>query len=785
MISRFPASFLAVAMLAAAASSARAQHVDVDRLRDSLKAQQNVPDLRKREDALKRITGKNPELMLERGIVLLRLYQLTSSDHDIDQARDVFQKAVKTKPNDARGYYGLGLSLSDGHGTRVPSPFGVLNKVATAQSVAEVFGADHASRAARAYQKALDLDPALTGAAIQLAQLAIEKHDRELLQASRDALVRLRDLGSSNGDVLSALSQTEAALGDVEAAAASASAAVESGTGDASTNLLNKAAALLRHNERMKEATAAYFEGIEQLTDESAAHYYRDLQPILGPGDAAAWSSMSLDRKKDFLRGFWDLRAATSGLTIGDRLAEHYKRLADATEKYRRIGKRGAPADGAVLNNEFAVDQLPFDDRGAIYVRHGKPIEIVRTSSPDLRPNESWVYRRPDGKYQMYNFVVLRSGTDYRLVADIFQAMDPSTQAFPFDAVQDMLKDRGAYEPRYYKLATRLEQVRHNAWMAGAMQALGSESGAQNGAAAATGGMQDIGTQRQLIAETNRLAAREAARTDSDQPDFERDLPFYYDLINLKGAKGKTDVTAAVAVPGSSLQPQQVQGDYVYSVELSLILVDTTAHTIARNDTAISVRSRRILGDGEYVRLTSAVTAAPSSSVVHRVVVKDLARPGRGQLYGGDLKVRSFAGQALSISDVVLAEPESGTWKRGDVRLGLVPPRQFTEGLPLRLFYELYNLPKDTHYRTEITIAPTEAPVGFARLKKLFGGSGGTIRLSFEGAATPAADGIVQESRKVTTALKPGRYRVSIKVTNLTNNETTAAETRFLVQPRR
>ena len=104
--------------------------------------------------------------------------------------------------------------------------------------------------------------------------------------------------------------------------------------------------------------------------------------------------------------------------------------------------------------------------------------------------------------------------------------------------------------------------------------------------------------------------------------------------------------------------------------------------------------------------------------------------------------------------------------------------------MPLRLFYELYNLPGNTQYRTEITISPMDSPVGLKRLKRLFGGGQGTVRLSFEGAAAPGSGGIVQESRKVTTALEPGRYRVNVKVTNLMNNETTVAETKFLVQPR-
>src|SRR5512132_4241914 len=117
MISRRSLPLLAIGVLVCAVSQAHAQKLDVDRLRDSLQTQQSVVDLRKREQAIKRITGRSPERMMERGLVLLRLYELTRKDHDLDDARDLFQKATKARP-DARAYYALGLSLAIGHGSR-------------------------------------------------------------------------------------------------------------------------------------------------------------------------------------------------------------------------------------------------------------------------------------------------------------------------------------------------------------------------------------------------------------------------------------------------------------------------------------------------------------------------------------------------------------------------------------------------------------------------------------------------------------------------------------------
>jgi hypothetical protein len=40
---------------------------------------------------------------------------------------------------------------------------------------------------------------------------------------------------------------------------------------------------------------------------------------------------------------------------------------------------------------------------------------------------------------------------------------------------------------------------------------------------------------------------------------------------------------------------------------------------------------------------------------------------------------------------------------------------------------------------------------------------------------------VIQELRQVTAQVKPGRYRVTVRVTNLQNNQTVRSETVFVV----
>jgi hypothetical protein len=417
----------------------------------------------------------------------------------------------------------------------------------------------------------------------------------------------------------------------------------------------------------------------------------------------------------------------------------------------------------------------PFDDRGIIYVRHGAPAEIVRTADVDLRPNETWVYRG-NGKDRLYHFIVLRSSTDFRLVDDLLAALDPSTTGVPAAAAAKLLRDRQAYEPRYAALAQKFDNYDRalNFRMLGA-------AGTGRAAAAASENAQNISTDRIRIASDMRAEALKALHTDTDAPHFEGELPFYYDFYAFKGKDGFTDVTAAAAVPGTSLFSARRGSQYIYAVQASLIFMDTLTNEITRKDTVFTFWSSRVLREREHLRLTMDMVVPLARTGVHRIVLRDLTNPGVGQLYGGLSEVKNFAGESLMLSDIVLAESDDGNWRRGLARLALVPPRQFAEKKPVKIFYEIYNLPAEVAYRTEISMTPVEGISGFGRIKKLFGRKGSDIALQFEGLAQPNADGTVQELRQVVAEVKPGKYRIAVRVTNLQNQQSVRTETVFIV----
>ncbi|HUP88621.1 MAG TPA: hypothetical protein VM100_04705 [Longimicrobiales bacterium] len=765
-------TFLALSFTALFALPAAAQNVSIDRLREELAQEKDIATLRKREFELNRRGSTSTEAMIERGMVLVRLYEMTRDDKDAKQAGQMFDRAKKKLPTDARVFYGMALSRTAGYGVRIPSPLGAFNGIATAQSIAEIIKRDPVSLAKNDLKQAITLEPNLFGAAIELARLSLDTRDHDNMLASAVILRRMVAANVGGVRTATALSQIEEGLGNVQAAARAAETASDLITGNDNTGAASAshahAVALLRQPERVDAGARAYFAGVDQLTDETAQAYYNAVRPIASERETASWETGDLAFKKEWLKRFWNVRAAASGVTVAERMAEHFKRLAAAQDKFRATGKRGAAPGGSLVREKYAKDDLPFDDRGLIYVRHGAPTEVVKTTHVDLRPNETWVYRI-NNKNILYNFIVLRDGTDFRLVDDLLIALDPSTRNMPTDAAAKLLRDRQSYEPRYAAMAQRFDNMDRAERMSGFTTANAGED------------LQSVTTAQKRIAFDMRQQALNALVTDSDRPDFNGDLPFWYDLYAFKGVKGLTDVTVAAAVPGSSLFSQRRGDQYVYSVQASLIFIDTTTNEITRRDSIFNFWSSRVLGNNEHLRIALDMSVPVAKAGMHRMVVRDLTNPGVGQLYGGPSEIKNFTGQSLMVSDLILADADDGKWHRGLANLGLVPPRQFEEKKPLKIFYELYNLANETPYRTEISMTPVEGAVGFGRLKKLFGGRSGTIHLQFDGVAQANADGTVQELRQVSAEAKPGKYRVEVRVTNLQNQQSVRTETVFLV----
>ena len=735
-----------------------AQRASLDALHDSLAAVRDVPLLYRMERGTE-LPGaaRTIEPLLRRGLIALRIYQLTDDRADAHRSRDVFDAAVQRFPNDPLSHYALAYALAHGPEIKLPAPGGVLDGVTAGQSFAEILKRDPKSRARRELRRALELEPAFADAAVLLSQLALSDggRSRELIREAREALQRVASAGGATSASGRALADVETALGNYAAASAAA-------TGEDAASLRARGIALLLQPGNRGAGASAYWRGVERLDAGAAAQYYADLEVLVTPAEAAEWKQADLNAQRVWLERFWERRAAAGGVTSAERLAEHYRRLAEARGKYVRNSTRGIDGAGVLLT-EPGAERHEFDGRGALLIRHGDPIAIVKTTAKSLQPNETWVYDIPGQGRQLFHFVALRGANDYTMVSNILEALNP-VQTDPLDrerAILQIVSDVAPYDGRYQTAVARLVRI------------LNENLGAR---------VEDteIRSVMERIDADYRRGARAAVARDTHERTFTGELAFHHDIFSFRTPEGRTEVTAGFAIPARDLTAAASVNGTEYAVRLSLIMVDTLIDVVTRADTLQRITLPRAIAADGFLRTHLTLPVLPSEHVSYRLVVED-AGSGRGRMEPGTRAVRDFLRAGPLISDIVLAHPDStGTWRRGNQAFALALPRRFAAERPFEVYYELYNVPADEPYTTRITVRPaTGAGIG-GRVRGLFGGGGAAVDVRFDDVARPDAEGAVREARRLATDLRAGRYLMTIEVT-LRSGARVTTETVFTV----
>jgi GWxTD domain-containing protein len=679
---------------------------DVDRLRGMIKDREG---------------GKSPSALAERGFLALRLYDLTTQTSHSKLAQESFKQAIKQQPEYGWAHYGLGLAYANSPDAH-PEKLGWRSAFVVDDVLASAMGNDVRSRAHREFVKAVGGVPPVARAAEELVENALVKNKRKTIEEARNALLRHLDATPQDGEAWFALARAAGELGDMPVAADAIEQADRYGM-DLSAVARERASLLLRMPGKMEAGAKAWFAGLDRMTLAQSEEYFQDVEALLSKKEIDAWKEMDLDARANFLRTFWDMRAALGGVSVAERLAEHYGRLTFARQRFYRESKFGAPA-GNELRMQMFSQRSDYDDRGLIYIRHGAPAGSVARRG--MERYESWVYNGLDGEKRAFHFFEVSVTKGFSLMHKL-----------PCDT--DFLEERAEMDARFYRLASRCSTMD--------MLALSAD---------------------------HRQVAFEALATDTDRPAFVRELPFFFDLYTFRGDAGRTSVVAAVAVPFERLTRKAND----YRLDVSLILADTASKRVIRPDDSLSLGARNIKPD-DLFRLHVEIAAPPSNSTVQRVIVSDPSEPGIGQLYGGPFRIPDYSGTKLMLSDLVLAEPTpDGRWRRGEVALALVPTGYFRGG-SFNVFYEIYNIAPSAKFITEIEIEPIRESAG-DKLKGLFGGKG-KMTLRFESEATAARNGVLQELRRVDAPLPAGKYRMRVIVTNLETRESAKTERTFAV----
>lgn len=261
-------------------------------------------------------------------------------------------------------------------------------------------------------------------------------------------------------------------------------------------------------------------------------------------------------------------------------------------------------------------------------------------------------------------------------------------------------------------------------------------------------------------------------RTGHSQP-----LEYVYDFYQFRAADGRTNITAALAIPAEQLRPMLTDSQVVYGVTASLILVDTLQQSVSRVDTTMYFAAERLAEPDSWLRAYVDVDQGPRDRIVYRLLVGDAFDPRTGALFGGPIDVRDFAEDRLEVSDVVLTGAGEGRWQRGGLSLPLTPAVPFERTQPITLFYEVYNLPSEARYRTDVRVVPVSRGL-VDRMSDLVSPGTRSLRVSFEGRA-PTGGGPVQEVRTLQTGLRPDDYLIEVTVTDLSSGNRASARSQM------
>ncbi|UCF64103.1 MAG: GWxTD domain-containing protein [bacterium] len=215
-----------------------------------------------------------------------------------------------------------------------------------------------------------------------------------------------------------------------------------------------------------KEADSCFWAAVNQIRNQADADLVmEDLKYLLTEEEWQLYLSLyTLSAIKKFMQTFWIKRNPLPANKWNVRLVEHYKRLIEAEKFYEYDGFRTWFMDPDPLNYLEYPPTLKlneeFNDKGLIYIRHGKPNETAVTVGENIPVNESWLYYQSTFHPRMtFHFIVGKPGNDWRFA--------------PFLTSPSMLEDRLTWGTIYYRLlrADPLEILQFQQEMADLSQA--------------------------------------------------------------------------------------------------------------------------------------------------------------------------------------------------------------------------------------------------------------------------------------------------------------------------
>jgi GWxTD domain-containing protein len=725
-----PLVLLALAPVEALGAQDLPDRLALERLRDSLAGVADSVALARLEAATIDVAKRHrddPMIHLRLGFIGYRLGELAGKAH-LDDAAGEFEWAAELRPGWPYPWYGDGLAeLALGE-----------HSIIGLENLRQVLRKDYLSKAAQAFAKAVEADPAFAEATVDLARTALRQRIGPRLDLALRA-VRAAAISPAGREppLQLARGRVERAVGNADSALAAFQAYLEVG-GDSGIGLLERARTLYYANQPAA-GMGAYYAGARARNAAAVALYRSDLAWIAAPAELAAFDA--LDRgpaRAKWLAEFWQRRDIAEAREPGERLAEHYRRWFYSERNFLLV----SPHRHYDVTERFRSAQDEFDDRGIIYVRHGSPDRRATYAASDsVEPNETWLYHRPEGDL-IFHFVARRAVQDFKLVESLADALTTGLSgALALQGRRGMsptasglFASRADLSPLYVRLGDPMG----SAHMRGALAA-----------------ERKLG-QRSIEAGTT---------SDSYRRTFASPLDVIVSRFVVGGdpRSGGAALHIVFAIPANRLSPIPNGDRIVYPLSFRLYVTDSAGGLAARLDTTRVFAAPRPLPGGTYLTGQLAVPVPPG--VYAYRFLTEQGDGAAGTLVAGDsVNVDTLTGRRFAVSDLVVGRVGSGlVWSGGADTVFLNPLDRFPEGGTAELYCEVYGVPLGGIYHTVIRLERRGGRSVFGAFSRLFGGGKRLpVLLEFD---APSDGPVTRVHRRVGLSDSPrGSYVLTLRI---------------------
>ena len=525
------------------------------------------------------------------------------------------------------------------------------------------------------------------------------------------------------------------------------------------------------------------------IRERSAFH---DVSNVGGPDDVLAYRNTPPEEREIFLKRFWMKRDPfqTSGGAM--RRVEHYRRVWRAMTLYGEIA-------------------WPFDARGRVFVRYGEP--DWKSSWKQVNAQVPIKVQRVQEKlaFQLYG----RRGMDMTFIGPVYPIRSDrsaekrlsqsewGTSSKPLGGPEETDVGLTFYKP----VTTSMDysKVGWEVWVyadiENGLEVVFTDelySGIYDFAPEPTPdgydldelSMQRMGPMRRLMTRLPNLApGARVARISKDLPErydlsHLDPMEFYYEALTFRGRNGEADLQLNLGLP---LDNVLADGDRDTTVALDrrIALIRNRTEAVRKIRDRLDLRispSRKGAGLLAVDRVD--LTAAPGA---YRLALQmSRMNTNRLQTYHQEVEVPDYDSGQLLLSDlqvayrVVEAGSESDPKSvRGQWEIASAPSRAFRAGDPVFVYFEIYNLTRDSFGNTRYEVG-YEVRRGRKKLKTLARkGSGEMVSVSYSqvGNSPDESDYVELDLRRG----RPGRYRVKMTVKDLVSARETVREGRFQI----